>query len=279
MFASSRVVRAHRGPGHRARGSGSWCSASRTWASTTSAPATCRPSTASSTTARWLRPACGRTARGRHRWRRTPRCRRARGCGPVATAAQAFPADTPIEGSTAARGDRAAPGYATDGRDRPARRTEGHRRRRHGRVERARRPRHRAGRRRAHDRRRGQRRPDLPGGRARSSTDRPPSAAMRDDSSVDTGRGGRRVSSCSDPSAPYGVRADARSVPRRGRCGHRRRPTSSSSIPATPTGPRPTAASPRGAQAEELRRDALRATDGILRDVVDGPAPGHACCS
>ena len=64
----------------------------------------------------------------------------------VATAALAFPADTPVEDSTAADVIERRLRRTTVGGDRAARRTAGHRRGRHRRVERAGRPRHRAGR-------------------------------------------------------------------------------------------------------------------------------------
>ena len=82
---------------------------------------------------------CGRTPRGRHRWRPTPRCRRGRGCEGL-DGGPGIPGRHPCRGLDRGGCDRAAPGGATHGRDRPARRTTSHRGGRHRRVERAGRP-------------------------------------------------------------------------------------------------------------------------------------------
>ena len=105
--------------------------------------------------------------------------------------------------------------------------------------------------------------------------DRPAAiGGMRDDSSVDTGAVVResprarirpRRTACAP--TPAAFLAEARSGDRVGRPGR-------SSIPATRIGPRPTAAWPVVRRREELRRAALRATDDILRDVVDELPPG-----
>ena len=184
---------ADRGPGDGARPSASWCSASRTWASATSTPVT-MPTLDRLVDEGAMAAASVRTYGSRptsvEAYSTMSAGTRVRG---VATAALAFPADTPVEDSTAADVIERRLGAATDGGDRPARRTASHRGGRHRRVERAGRPRHRAGRRRPHDGRGGQRRPDLPG---RAPGHRP---AGRDRRDARRQLGGHRGGGCGSP--------------------------------------------------------------------------------
>ena len=97
--------------------------------------------------------------------------------------------------------------------------------------------------------------------------DRPAAiGGMRDDSSVDTGAVGAGLL-IRDPSAPYGVRADARSF-----LAEADAAIASADLVILDPGDTDRASAygrlSARAPAEELRRDALRATDGILRDVV-----------
>ena len=103
--------------------------------------------------------------------------------------------------------------------------------------------------------------------------DRPAAiGGMRDDSSVDTGAVGAGLL-VRDPSAPYGVRADAPSF-----LAEAEAAIASADLVILDPGDTDRASAyghlATSAPAEELRRDALRATDGILRDVVESLPEG-----